>query len=234
VAKAESKASTHILLKDALARVIAEVHAPPYAQQLIVRWITKEQLPWGYKTREGFCGRGMSPDDMIQVLWKRNPRINWEESSVAVLVALGGGLFVVYGVWVAAEVLDARLASLGSGILDSLLKPKPWLLPPLAGPVTAAPATPKPVTPVPAKTQSGASTAAPRVTLKSWLPKAVDDHPKGPTQLNAVYARHLKTLEGCVWDVRSIENELSLLTKVSQKSLVRQSRKRSRKNEKQR
>jgi hypothetical protein len=131
VAKAKPKTTTQVLLKDALARVVAEVHAPHYAEQLIKKWIAGGQLPWGYKTREGFRWRGMSPDDMIQVLWKRNPRINWEENSVGVLVTLGGGCFVVYGVWVAAKALDALLASLGSGILDSLLKPKPLIKPDL-------------------------------------------------------------------------------------------------------
>ena len=65
VAKAKPKATTQILLKDALARVVAEVQVPHYAQQLIVRWIAKGQLPWGQKTWDGYCWRGKSPEEMI-------------------------------------------------------------------------------------------------------------------------------------------------------------------------
>ena len=66
MAKAKPKATTQILLKDALARVVAEVQVPHYAQQLIVRWIAKGQLPWGQKTWDGYCWRGKSPEEMIR------------------------------------------------------------------------------------------------------------------------------------------------------------------------
>lgn len=127
MAKAKPKATTQILLKDALARVVAEVQVPHYAQQLIVRWIAKGQLPWGQKTWDGYCWRGKSPEEMIRDLWIRpiQVHVDWEHSCASVLVTLGGARFVVYSVWVAVETLDTLLASLDNTNISTLTPSRP-------------------------------------------------------------------------------------------------------------
>jgi hypothetical protein len=72
----------------------------------------------------------------------------------------------------------------------------------------------------------------PKTTLKLWLPEIVKTHKKGLTQTNTAYALDLQKIAPKDWSLRSIENELSILTKVSQNSSVRPSHKRSHKNEK--
>jgi hypothetical protein len=123
VAKARPKPITQLLLKDALARAVAELHARHRAQELIIQWIAGEQLPWGWKTWGGYCWHGMSPDDMIRVLWKKQVRVNWEQSYAFVLITLGGATFTLYGVWVEPKILDKLLASLPGMATPKTAKP---------------------------------------------------------------------------------------------------------------
>jgi hypothetical protein len=114
VAKARPKPITQLLLKDALARAVAEVHVRHHAQQLIIQWIASGQLPWSWKTWAGYFWRGMSLEDMVREFWIKpsRVRVDWEESCASVLITLGGARFVLYGVRVEPKALDKLLASL--------------------------------------------------------------------------------------------------------------------------
>lgn len=106
------KSSTQLLLKDARARAIEVLHTPGRAGELLVKWIVGRNLPWGCKTWDGVCPAGVPAENVIYVFWNdpRRVEINWEQSSALRRVTIGGGRFVLLGVWVSGEALETLLA----------------------------------------------------------------------------------------------------------------------------
>jgi hypothetical protein len=187
MAKASAKSTpfTRLPLKEAYARVLEVLEAPHFTKQTLIQWVADRKVRWGSK---GISGRILVPPGKTQReaagiaqrgLWSGptiQPQLNCAESSVfKATIQMDDGEctgFTVYGVWLAAEDIEAQLGQLAPP------KPAPELKtsPPPTTTTAATPPTPK---------------AAARLEPLQWLAWSVVRFPEQKNEGRAAYFERL-------------------------------------------